>query len=256
MNHSFKLSKIAIISYDFIEDSKNSRPLMVYETMKEGAYPMNVVVYCANFSHHKKQFVEFYNRDFQAIRVPHYSRNISLMRIFSYWIFCAKIIFKRNLKETQLIYFCVPPNELAIVALLYKFLWKKTIILNVVDLWPEAFPLPHFINPGVKFFFYLTARPIRNWLFSQADLVISQSAYFKSKLALPFSKCKVVLMGTTHPIDNRFRNFHRSSLQDCLYILYLGSINAINDLKSLIGILVKLRQFRKVHLSVIGGGKD
>jgi glycosyltransferase involved in cell wall biosynthesis len=255
MNQSSKFTQIAIISYDFIEDSKNSRPLMVYETLKEGTYPMDVVVYCANFSHHKKQFVEFYNRDFQAVSVPHYSRNISLRRIFSYWIFCAKIIFKQDLKHTQLIYFCVPPNELAIVALLYKFLWKKTVILDVVDLWPEAFPLPSLINPGVKFFLHLTARPIRNWLFSQADLVISQSAYFKSKLALPLSKCKVVLMGTTHPIDNRFRNFHRSSLQDCIYILYLGSINAINDLKSLISILVELRQFRKVHLSVIGGGK-
>ena len=105
MNQSSKFTQIAIISYDFIEDSKNSRPLMVYETLKEGTYPMDVVVYCANFSHHKKQFVEFYNRDFQAVRVPHYSRNISLMRIFSYWIFCAKIIFKQDLKNFEILFY-------------------------------------------------------------------------------------------------------------------------------------------------------
>lgn len=261
LSHKFTMpqcqtkTSIAIVSYDFIESSKNSRPLMVYKTFKDWESSPNVTVYCANFSHHKKKFVDFNHKDFQAISVPPYRRNISLRRIISYWIFCLKIIFQPNLKNFDLIYFCIPPNELSIVALIYKVLFHKKIVLDVVDLWPEAFPLPKLINPWVKTFFQFTSNPLRNILFRQADLIICQSAYFKEKLFLPPQKCRVVLMGTTHFIDTSFNNINRNSLEDCIHILYLGSINSINDLDSLVQIINNLKSKRKVHLSVIGGGK-
>jgi glycosyltransferase involved in cell wall biosynthesis len=255
MPQCLKTTSIAIVSYDFIESSKNSRPLMVYKTFKDWESSPHVTVYCANFSHHKKKFVDFNHRDFQAISVPPYRQNISLRRIISYWIFCLKVVFQSDLKKFDLIYFCVPPNELSFVALIYKVLFRKKIVLDVVDLWPEAFPLPQLINPWVKNFFRFTFNPLRNILFRQADLIICQSAYFKEKLFLPPQKCRVVLMGTTHFIDTSFNNIHRGSLEDCIYLLYLGSINAINDLDSLVRIIAKLKTRRKVHLSVIGGGK-
>ncbi|MGL5035918.1 MAG: glycosyltransferase [Microcystaceae cyanobacterium] len=248
------LMDIAIVSYDFMENSKNSRPLLTYQVVLECLSPKSVQVYCANFSHHKKKYVKFQDPHFHAVDVPGYKYNISLMRVLSYWIFSLKIIFRKELRDSSLIYFCVPANELAIVALIYKYLFHKTVVLDVVDIWPEAFPLPPLLNPWIKSLWYLTSRPIRNLLFRQADLIITQSAYFKQKLASP-KNCKVVLMGTTHKMDTRFKTSHRGDLQDCIYILYLGSINSINDLGSLIGIITRLKVHRPVHLSVIGGGK-
>lgn len=248
------LSQIAIISYDFIEKSQNSRPLLVYKALGDHASVEQVKVYCADFSHHKKQYVSFEHSDFQPLTVPAYRRNISFHRIFSYWIFALKIAFNPALHDCSLLYFCVPANELAIIALWYKWVLKKTVVLDVVDLWPEAFPLPSLLNHGVKLFLNLTSRPLRNWLFRQADLIVTQSAYFQEKIGSP-PNSQVVLMGTTHQVDWRLKTAHRRSLQEQINILYLGSINAINDLESLIEILMRLKQHRAVHLSVVGGGK-
>ncbi len=248
------LSQVAIISYDFIENSQNSRPLLVYKAICSHSSVEKAKVYCADFSHHRKQYVNFEHSDFQSLTVPAYRRNISFHRIFSYWIFALKIAVSPALRECSLLYFCVPANELAIIALWYKWVFKKTVVLDVVDLWPEALPLPFWLNRSVKFLMNLTSRPVRNWLFRQADLIITQSAYFQQKIASP-PNSQVVLMGTTHQIDWRLKTAHRCSLQEQINILYLGSINYINDLDSLIQILICLKQHRAVHLSVVGGGK-
>lgn len=246
--------KFAIISYDFIEDSKNSRPLLIYKAIKDSALANSVIVYCANFSHHKKKYVTYQNPDFKAISVSSYELNISLRRILSYAVFAGKVLFHPDINKYDILYFCVPANELAIVALIYKLCFKKTVVLDVIDIWPDAFPLPSLINPFFKGLFLLTSSPLRNWLFRCADLILTQSAYFKQKLNFP-RNCKVVLMGTTQSLDLEARHYHRPSLSHSINILYLGSINAINDLKSLIAILANLKIRKKVHLSVVGGGK-
>jgi glycosyltransferase involved in cell wall biosynthesis len=246
--------KIAVISYDFIEDSKNSRPLLIYKAIKCSSMANIVTVYCANFSHHKKKHVTYQNPDFQAISVSSYTLNISLKRILSYTVFAAKVLFHPDIKKYDILYFCVPANELAIVALLYKLCFKKSVVLDVVDIWPDAFPLPSWINPFFKGLFFLTSSRLRNGIFRSADLILTQSAYFKQKLNFP-KNCKVVLMGTTQSLDSEAQHYHRPSLGHSINILYLGSINAINDLKSLITILANLKMRKKVHLSVVGGGK-
>ncbi len=244
---------VAIVSYDFIEDSQNSRPLLVYKVLKN-ALSKAVFVYCASFSHHKKQQVQFFNPDVNAIAVPAYKRNISIGRIISYWVFAFKVLANKKIKCSSVVYFCVPANELAIIAFIYKIFYRKKVILDVIDLWPDAFPFPKLVNPFLKQLFLFTNSPARNFLFKQADLTITQSKYFKSKLSRQ-SNTKVVLMGTDYQSDSRYHSLRRISLSKELNILYLGSINAINDLSSLLNILSFLREKRKIHLSVIGGGK-
>ena len=248
------LSRVAVISYDFIEKSQNSRPLLVYKALNACPDVKQVKVYCADFSHHQKHYVNLEHPDFQPIAVPAYRQNISFHRIFSYWIFALKVAVNPALRDCSLLYFCVPANELAMIALWYKLFFRKTVVLDVVDLWPEAFPLSPWCNDGIKWLLNVTSRPLRNWLFRQSHLIITQSAYFKQKIAAP-PNSQVVLMGTTHQVDRRLKTAHRHSLQAQINILYLGSINAINDLDSLIAILACLKQHRAVHLSVIGGGK-
>lgn len=242
---------IAIISYHFSEDDRfcNSRPLLVYQVIKKWSNFNKTSVYCSNFDHFKKSHVNFINEDYKAIKVPTYKKNISFMRLFSYTIFSLKLLANLELKQYDIIYICVPPNSSAFVGLLYKFMFKKLVVIDVVDLWPEGFPLSQMI----KVFIEILTKPLRNLLFKQADLILTQSDYFRDKLNFSDSKCKTLLMGSS--IQPIVESPLQESLKDCIRLLYLGSLNTIIDIDSLVEITRKLAKYRKVHLTVIGGGE-
>ena len=65
-------------------------------------------------------------------------------------------------------------------------MFKKLVVIDVVDLWPEGFPLSQMI----KVFIEILTKPLRNLLFKQADLILTQSDYFRDKLNFSDSKCK------------------------------------------------------------------
>ena len=57
--------KIAILSYHFSDNSenRNSRPLLIYQAIKEYNPNTEITVYCSAFDHIKKAFIEFDDED-------------------------------------------------------------------------------------------------------------------------------------------------------------------------------------------------
>lgn len=249
-----KPKKIAIVSYH-VSESDNSRPKLLHKALKNWDNAAVVTVYCSNFGHIKKEVIEFNNPDFYSIEVPKYQKNISLKRFWSHINFSINLAKALKLHNEDIIYICVPCYSASIVGILYKFLFKKRLIIDVVDIWPEAFPMPTKFNFLLKFLIKLTVKPIRAWLFQKADLVLAESNYFREQLGIDEPKCKVLSLAAyeTQGLQT-IPEAKIQSFKDCIYILYLGSLNSITDIDSLLKILINLKKYRSVHLSVIGGG--
>lgn len=77
------------------------------------------------------------------INEPSYSKNITIKRIISHRLFANRVIkHLKNLKEKpDVIYLFVPPTGLAKKVVDFANRNKIKIIIDVLDLWPEAFEM-------------------------------------------------------------------------------------------------------------------
>ena len=160
------------------------------------------------------------------------------------------------LRKYDLIIISAPPSFHLMTALMYKVFFKIPIAVDIINLWPEALPmskkLKAIINPIIQW----PIKPLRTWLYSQADIITTQSYYFRRNLNLTESQCHVIPMSSANLKIKSDQLVFTDSIRDQLRLVYLGSINHIIDLASLINLLTQLSQKRSVHLSVIGGGES
>jgi hypothetical protein len=130
--------------------------------------------------------------------------------------------------------------------------WKSPkLIVDVIDLWPEAFPLKNSIlKKSVLFIPSLVSRGIRKMAINRSDYCVTESNYFFDKLHL---KNKV---NSSVIYLKKFQNksLDLACLSEEFSVAYLGNIGNIYDFESLFLILTEISKTRKCHLHVIGDG--
>jgi glycosyltransferase involved in cell wall biosynthesis len=252
-----KKPTISILSYDLSSNSENtnSRPRLIYQAIKEWRPDADIKIYCSAFNHIKKTYIDFDEPDFIPLPVTPYYRNLSVQRVLSYNVFAWRLLEKFRLRESDLIIVCVPTNAPLLVALIYKLFFKIPVAIDVVDIWPEALPMPSKLKVIANYLIKWTIKPLRTWIYTKADSITTQSYYFRRKLELTSSQCQVLPMSSVHQTSQYRPLSSDFSIKDQIRLVYLGSINYIIDLDSLINLVTKLSKFRSVHLTVIGGGE-
>ena len=244
------LKKAIVVSCFFRPDSI-SRGYLAYKFLSES---FDVKVLYSRFSHKKKQSVEHAGHDFVAIDAGRYARNISLARVLSHAVF-ARNVQKYLKKETpDLLYVLIPPNiggYLAMKAIRGKC---TKVVVDVVDICPEALPVPQ----GLKILGRFTYAPIwkyfRTYALKRSDYILSESQFFVDKLKASRFGRPVKVVHLAKPVKRELERkptVERTS--DTLVIGYLGSLNNIYDFDSLVKIATTSE--RKVKLHVIGDGE-
>jgi len=242
--------RVTIVSYHLATNSLD-RPSYVARALRGMPFISNVTLVSSNFDHSHKCISQSGN----DIRLPvrGYSRNISLQRLLSYFDFARQIKKAKEVLEADLVYVCMPDYLSALAVIEIKKDRKILTILDVVDLWPEAFPFPSVINHPIKWCSGKIIKPLRRFLFASADLVLFQSNHFLTQFGGDerryglLSMClpeRSVCIGQNNPL----------SVNCAIRILFLGSMNSITDIISLEKFLVLLCKYRNVQLSVVGGG--
>lgn len=98
-----------------------------------------------NFSHHNKaKRIGNDIRNVDYIEVPEYSRNLSVKRIFSHWVFAFKLFFYLRAMDNKpdFIYCVLPTPSSGLVAGLYAKKHKIKFVTDVIDVWPDGlFPI-------------------------------------------------------------------------------------------------------------------
>jgi len=239
-----------VVSYHLLAEG-TGRPHFVARALGKMAAIGRVSLMASNFDHVRKRTIPTH----EAVRVPvrPYATNISIGRVLSYFDFAGQVNHLLQEAEADLVYICVPDYISALAILRNKRDRRLVVIVDVVDLWPEAFPLPKLINGLFKDVFGFIFKPLRRWLFQKADLVLFQSSYFLKQFGKDSSHygfLPMCLSGKAAlPMDGL-----RTSIREEIRILFLGSINNITDTESLIAMLNLVARHRKVCLSVVGGG--
>lgn len=237
--------KIVIINaFETYENRVN----LIYDYLNK--HGNNVSVVQSDFLHVKKEKRFDKHQHIKFINTQPYKKNISIQRLGSHWKFSKKAIEIVETIEPDIVYGLIPPNSLVEEISLYKKRNPRVkIIFDIIDLWPETFPIP-FIK---KNHFFSKWRKMRDSNLMYADQIITECDYFQEKLLLNDKKLEFETLYMSRKDKNVEADFVYS--EEVINLCYLGSINNIIDIKKIKNIIEEIQKNKPVILHVIGDGE-
>ena len=181
---------LLIVNYwHFDFEKKSSRYRTMANVLVEGNYDIEVI--SSTFRHQTKQHRDTdavsegkYSYKITLLHEPGYAKNISLKRMYSHHCFAKEIVkYLKNRKKPDLIIVSVP--SLSVGSAVTKYAEENGIklIIDIQDLWPEAFKMAINI-PVVSDILFAPMMMQANKIYSRADKVMAVSdTYMKRGLS-------------------------------------------------------------------------
>ena len=136
---------------------------------------------------------KFFSKNCEIKRVPVYLRNntnLSIILNYITFFFSSFVIgfFKIIKKKFDLIFvFCPFPILNAIPAILFKKLFKKKIVIWVLDLWPDTIVDLKLVNNKISIWIM---KSLVIYIYNNSDLILAQSKAMRNSISkLTKSKC-------------------------------------------------------------------
>ena len=179
------------------------------------------------------------------LNVKPYKKNLSLKRIRSHLNFSKQAYKRITVFKPDLIYCLLPLNSLAKKLNRYKKTNENVkIYFDIFDLWPESLPTISFLKRLLS-----PWRNMRDKNIGCAERVILECSFYRR--FLPESVKYEILY-----LCKEKRNISFKDNFDTLNLLYLGAINNIIDVASVVELLSRIQKCRKINLHIIGGGES
>lgn len=239
--------QVLVIS-NFCFKSDYSRPYLAYKYFKRN-YDTKIIY--SNFHHQEKEFKEYNDLDMIPIDTWKYTKNISIKRIISHIKFSQDVLKELKKHNPQIVYVNVPPNILGVMISRYCRRKGIRVICDVVDLWPESFPINGVIGGIFNKTLGALWKSLRSHSLKSASLCIAESEYFVKKFLGNYNVKTIHLAKITD--NNYIKNYNIDS--EKVVIGYVGSISNIYDFDSLIEILKQIKKRKNVLLKIIGDGE-
>lgn len=214
-----------------------------------------------DFSHHNK--AKRIGKDIRSVdylKVPTYSKNLSIRRILSHWVFAVKLFFYlRKLENKPNYIYCVLPTPSSgLVAGLYSKKHNITFVTDVIDVWPDGlFPINSTFN-RLKFLF----KPweiLSRKVYQLSDFVCAANRSYAS-IARNYVKNIPTIhfyLGTSFDKEiNTYENIPIQKPTDEIWIGYGGNLGHLYDFDLMIeGVqYAQYRTGKKLKFILIGGG--
>lgn len=245
------MKKVLVISC-FYSETNASRPYLVYKYFKDKHQEVKVIY--SQFSHSHKDYIELNNNDYIGVRPLPYTKNLSLKRILSHIDFSLKTVKIIKLEVPDLVYINIPPNFLGYQVVKICKKYNINVITDIIDIWPEALPIPSKINNIFMNTLGIPWKWFRKYALDNSEYIISESKYFIDKLKINYDKieiihlCKILKSNIDISLDNVLIN-------NTINIAYLGAMNYIYDFENLIKMCKLICKTNKVKLHIIGDGE-
>ncbi|WP_329887102.1 glycosyltransferase [Pseudoramibacter sp. HA2172] len=141
----------------------------------------------------------------------------------------------------------IPSNSLLPEMVKVKKETGCSLVVDIVDLWPESLPIEGIKNwPPLRYW-----RNLRDRYLPEADRVITECDLYREIIALSASA------RTLHWIKGPDAPEMRHEKQrDVLHLAYLGSLNHIVDIDLMVSILEQLKPLKSVKLHIVGEGEN
>ena len=233
-----------------VYDDYNIRLRYIRDVLEEQGY--QVTIYLSDFDHFHKEKYRTRRDDVSYIDVLPYQKNFSYARIHSHMKFAQSCLNIQKAKPADLCYVMVPPNSLSRkFGMHHKKNPSYKLIFDVCDMWPESFP--------AKGLGAILAIPFSIWAgmrdssLKYGDRIMTECDLFKEILSrhTPSEKmktfwlCRKQIITEVKPVS-----------ADRLTFAYLGSINNVVDVDSIVQLLAELKKRASVHFHIIGDGEQ
>lgn len=221
-----------------------------------------------NFCHYKKEkrknikkFTDNLKYKVTLINEPGYKKNISLKRIYSHYVLginLKKYLLKLKYKP-DVIYCAVPSLDIAKVATQYAKKNNIKLIIDIQDLWPEAFKMV-FKIPVLSDIIFFPMRKKADYIYSNADEIVAVSETYVNRALEVNKKTKngtSVFLGTDLDIFDKYAKENRIYYYDnIIRIVYIGTLGMSYDIKSVIDAIKILNDkgIKNIKFVVMGDG--
>lgn len=181
------------------------------------------------------------------LRESGYPKNICLRRFASHWVWGRNVAaYLKGRKKPDVIYCAVPSLSGPAAAAKYCRKGGVPFIVDVQDLWPEAFQMVLNI-PAVSDLLFAPFCVLANRIYRQADGVAAVSETYIRRVLRVNGKCRdghAVYLGTRLAEFDRHAAAHpvRDKAEGELWLAYCGTLGASYDLTAVLDALKLLRE--------------
>ena len=200
----------------------------------------DVELVTSDFSHNKKvkrekEISEDLSYKVTFIKEPVYKKNVSLKRFYSHYIMAKNLKkYLESRKKPSAIYCSVPSLDIAATAAKYAKANNIKFIIDVQDLWPEAFQMV-FNVPIISNIIFYPMKKKADYIYKAADEIVAVSETYKNralKSSKKVEKGRVVFLGTElGKFDETFSiNKYQGKSDDEIWIAYAGTLGHSYDL--------------------------
>lgn len=252
---------IANFCRDFSKDDNGRFVYLCNELSKEH----NVEIITSDFSHiqkeHRKPLQVEWPFKITFLHEPGYKKNISVKRFFSHFAWGGSVKnYLNNRKKPDVIYCAFPSLTAAFYSARYCEKNKVKFIIDVQDLWPEAFKMA-FDIPVISDILFMPFTWLADSIFKKADEVIAVSDAYINRVLSVNKKCSI---GHTVYLGTDLKKYDRAALYTPLYkktsgevwVGYCGSLAASYDIPNLIHAIKMLsdKGVKGLKLFILGDG--
>lgn len=198
--------------------------------------------FCHEKKKHRNEPEDQWPFDITFLHETGYSKNVCLKRFFSHFFWGRNVkryLSKRN--RPDLIYCAIPSLTGAFYAARYCKKNRIPFVIDIQDLWPEAFQMVLDV-PILSDILFAPIKWIANQIYSNADEIIAVSETYVNRAIQVNKKCKKgysVYLGTDL---KQFDAYARQEIktkkrENEVWIAYCGTLGSSYDLKSVIDAL-------------------
>lgn len=241
--------KDILIIANFCRDfSVNDNGRFMY-LCKELSKDNNVEIITSDFIHgkneHKKPLEIEWPFKITFLHEPGYSKNISLKRFYSHWAWGKNVSkYLKTRKKPDVIYCAVPSLSAPLAAAKYCKKNDVKFIIDVQDLWPEAFKMV-FRIPVISDIIFAPFNWLANGIYKRADEVVAVSDTYVNRALSVNKRCfegHTVYLGTKlETFDEYARNNPVNKTENELWIGYCGTLGASYDITVVIDALTIIK---------------
>ena len=244
-----------------IEDfeGNNSRFLYLANKLKEDN-SNRIEIITSDFNHgEKRHFKSVGKLDNVKVTVCHekgYSKNICLKRFASHKELAKNIkLYLRKREVPNLIYVAVPSLDVADVCASYCKRNKVKFVIDIQDLWPEAFKMV-FNVPIISNLFFSPFQRLANDIYRTADKIIGVSDTYVKRAVSVNKKC---IQGTTVYLGTERKMFDEyakkgTKKENIIKIVYIGTLGNSYDLNTVIDAIALIEEGTRLEFIIMGDG--
>ena len=219
-----------------------------------------VEIVTSDFEHSKKKHFErigdLPNVKISMFHEAGYPKNISLRRFASHKELARNIKkYLEHRKKPDVCYCAIPSLDVGYVVAQYCKSHGIRFIVDIQDLWPEAFKMV-FNIPVISNILFAPMKRKADNIYSCADEIVAVSKTYAERAMAVNSKCKeatVVYLGTEKESFDKYVQ-HIEEKRDFLTIAYVGSMSASYDLVSVIDAISQINAREKIKFLAMGDG--